>query len=176
MTILASFSEILGATGWPFFLVLLGLLLLLLEVYVPSGGVIGFISAALVILSVILAFRNGNEIGVRWLGWAFLLAVIFAVPTILGLGFKTLPHTRLGKKLIIDGAPVDQARSGVDDLAHLVGQEGEAISDLRPAGVARLSGQRHDVTTCGGFIDQGCKVVVDHVEGNRIFVRPAEGP
>jgi membrane-bound serine protease (ClpP class) len=123
----------------------------------------------------VFAFMNGYDIGEPWLGWAFLGAVLVLVPAILIFAFRTLPRTRLGKMLIPDGAPrTEEARQGVDNLEHLVGETGDALTDLRPAGNARLAGRRHDVTTDGTFIDQGRPIVVTRVEGNRIFVRPAD--
>jgi membrane-bound ClpP family serine protease len=168
-------AETLNAMLLPGLMVVVGLLLLFLEVYVPSGGLIGFISATLVILGVVLAFYNGGQIGEPWLGWVFLGVVLVLVPTILIVAFRTLPHTRLGRRLIPDGAPAtEEARQGVDNLEHLVGETGEALTDLRPAGNASLADGRHDVTTDGTFIDQGRRIVVTRVEGNRIFVRPTD--
>ena len=56
---------------------------------------------------------------------------------------------------------------------HLVGQLGEAVSDLRPVGIVRIDGRRIDVSSEGGYITAGTAVEVTVVEGARIVVRPA---
>jgi membrane-bound serine protease (ClpP class) len=52
-----------------------------------------------------------------------------------------------------------------------VGAEGEAVSPLRPSGIAHLNGKRYDVVTQGEMIDRGSRVKVIEVSGNRIVVK-----
>jgi membrane-bound serine protease (ClpP class) len=53
----------------------------------------------------------------------------------------------------------------------LVGQEGVAVTDLRPAGTATIAGERVDVVTEGEFVTQGSTVRVLRSEGYRHVVR-----
>jgi len=55
----------------------------------------------------------------------------------------------------------------------LMGETGVAVSDLRPAGVARFAERRLDVVTQGDHIPQGTRVRVIRIEGRRIVVRKA---
>jgi membrane-bound serine protease (ClpP class) len=55
--------------------------------------------------------------------------------------------------------------------ADLVGQEGVAVTDLRPAGTAAFAGERVDVVTEGEFVAQGRPVQVLRSEGYRHVVR-----
>jgi membrane-bound serine protease (ClpP class) len=57
-------------------------------------------------------------------------------------------------------------------MLALVGMEGEALTDLRPVGVARFEGKRMDVTAELGLIPRGARVRISEVEGNLIKVRP----
>jgi membrane-bound serine protease (ClpP class) len=57
----------------------------------------------------------------------------------------------------------------------LVGREGVALSDLRPAGVARVDGHRIDVVTEGEWLAAGDPIVVLADEGYRRVVRHADG-
>lgn len=57
----------------------------------------------------------------------------------------------------------------------LVGHQGVAATDLRPAGVARVDGQRIDVVTEGEWLSAGDPVVVLSDEGYRRVVRRADG-
>jgi membrane-bound serine protease (ClpP class) len=56
--------------------------------------------------------------------------------------------------------------------ADLVGQEGVALTDLRPAGTARIGGERVDVVTEGTYVSQGDPVRVVRSEGYRHVVMP----
>jgi membrane-bound serine protease (ClpP class) len=53
----------------------------------------------------------------------------------------------------------------------LVGQDGVAITDLRPAGTAQIGPERVDVVTEGEYVPQGRAVRVVRSEGYRHVVR-----
>jgi membrane-bound serine protease (ClpP class) len=57
--------------------------------------------------------------------------------------------------------------------SDLVGQEGVALTDLRPSGMAQVSGERIDVVTEGEYISAGRKVRVLRSEGYRLIVAGA---
>ena len=61
-----------------------------------------------------------------------------------------------------------------DGLQELLGAQGEAKSDLRPAGFALINGHRIDVVTQGGMIDKGTPVTVVEIEANRVVVKRTE--
>src|SRR5689334_11983223 len=48
---------------WSVVLLLLGLALLALEVFLPSGGILGFLSISSLIAAVVLAFHRGAQTG-----------------------------------------------------------------------------------------------------------------
>ncbi len=73
--------------------------------------------------------------------------------------------------------PNESAHRGHPDArpwGSLVGHTGVALSDLRPAGIARIDGQRIDVVTEGGWIAAGEPVEVLSDEGYRRLVRRSE--
>jgi len=72
-----------------------------------------------------------------------------------------------GPRLNKDMAEADATETGLSGLLH---KEGTAASDLRPAGVAEIEGQRVDVVTQGEMIAEGDRVRVTEVEGNRVVV------
>jgi membrane-bound serine protease (ClpP class) len=55
--------------------------------------------------------------------------------------------------------------------ADLVGKDGVALTDLRPAGTATIAGERVDVVTEGEYLSQGSAVRVVRSEGYRHVVR-----
>ena len=60
-------------------------------------------------------------------------------------------------------------------MTDLVGQDGVAVTDLRPAGTARIGDERVDVVTEGEYVAQGSAVRVIRSEGYRHVVRRASG-
>ena len=62
--------------------------------------------------------------------------------------------------------------SDVKEATSLIGSEGQAVTALRPAGVASFGGRRYDVMTRGGFVEPGVRVTVVETSGNRILVKP----
>lgn len=74
-----------------------------------------------------------------------------------------------------DGAAPTPPRGRPDRLPRgaLVGHEGVALTDLRPAGVARIDGHRIDVVTEGEWLSAGDPVVVLTDEGYRRVVQRA---
>jgi membrane-bound serine protease (ClpP class) len=79
----------------------------------------------------------------------------------------------MGKKLTLDA---DGRQFKTAASPTLLQQEGEALSPLRPAGLALLGGQRVDVVAESSWIPAGARIRVIEVAGNRIVVRQVEQP
>lgn len=69
--------------------------------------------------------------------------------------------------------PVEQPTDQSSDPrpASLIGVRGVALSDLRPAGIATVEGQRIDVVSEGGYISAGAAVVIVRDDGYRRVVQ-----
>ena len=68
------------------------------------------------------------------------------------------------------GASGDDGYIAAPARPELVGQDGIAITDLRPAGTARIGQERVDVVTEGEYVAQGSPVRVVRSEGYRHVV------
>jgi len=84
---------------------------------------------------------------------------------------RYIPTSRLGKALTLSDSGADFKSS--EEHTELLGQEGEAATDLGPSGLARLDGRRIDVVADGQYINSGERIRVVEVSGNRIVVRRA---
>ena len=147
-----------------------GIALAMLEVLIPSGGVLGVLSAAAIIGSLVLAFKEDTSTGVT-----FLIIVVVFVPTVIIVGLKIFPKTPIGKKLIL--APsveseIQRGSAGVgeEDYSNLMGKTGKTITPLRPSGIAEIDGRRYSVVAEGELIDNKTDIVVVEIEGNNIVV------
>lgn len=145
-------------------LLVVGIGLICVEVFVP-GVVLGSIGAVCLIGAIVLAFVNfGPQTAVLiTVGMAVLLGVI------LMLWLKLFPKSRIGKAMTLqtDGHDFKASDSA---LSKLIGKSGEALSELRPGGIAIIDGQRTDVITEGEMLAKGTKVKVVAVTGNRVIV------
>lgn len=155
-----------GSVGVVFLLLIVGLVLLVAEVFFVSFGVIGLLAGVTLIGAVFAAFQESTGFGMT-----ILVVEAIAAPVVLTMAFKILPKTPFGKQLILAG-PKTQGHAAAADrgLSALVGQSGETLSDLRPAGFARIDGRKIDVVTRGEMIARATPIKVLEVSGNRVVV------
>jgi len=146
-------------------LVLVGLVLLALEVYVP-GFVLGSIGVLVFVAAVGWTYRTAGAAA------AVIVAAAEAVSgvAVVVVALKYFPETRLGRKMILTKDQAD-ARAQAVRNRELIGREGVAQSLLRPSGVAVVGGKRLDVVAESGMIERGSPIRVVAVEENRIIVR-----
>ena len=57
------------------------------------------------------------------------------------------------------------------DLEYLLGKQGKARTDLRPAGVVQIDEVNFDVLSEGDYISAGSEVKIIKVEGSKLIVR-----
>jgi membrane-bound serine protease (ClpP class) len=146
----------------------LGCALVVFEVFVPSGGILGFLAGVLIIGSIIMAFYyRGTTTGAT-----FLIVAVVAVPTLIGLAFKYWPQTPMGKAFL--GELPDEAELAPHDIRReLVGKVGVARTKMLPSGSIEVEGNMYDAVSRGVAIEPGQRIVVSEVKGNRVVVRPA---
>jgi membrane-bound ClpP family serine protease len=159
--------NLLDPLGWAILLLVLGCGLLVLEVFIPSGGIFGFLATMAVAASLVMAFRRDSTTGL-----SFMAITLFAVPIVLGLAFKLWPKTPMGRAFLGELPSEDQVKPD-EPRRSLVGRVGLAQSKMLPSGSVLIDGQLIDAVSQGLAIDQGEPVVVVEVRGNRVMVRPA---
>ncbi|HZJ10808.1 MAG TPA: NfeD family protein, partial [Trueperaceae bacterium] len=152
-------------------LLLVGIVLLALEVLViPGFGVAGVLGIAAVIFAVVRIFEDSSlpVLGYSALfGGVLLVILLWMLPN-----SRVASAFRLSTRLATPSGP-SVAYSASDHLG-LTGAIGTAMSDLRPAGVARFGDDRVDVVSEGDFIPVGSTIKVLRAEGNRVTVRAEE--
>ncbi|MGI9455674.1 MAG: NfeD family protein [Aeoliella sp.] len=160
--------EAIDPLAWSILLTVAGCALLVLEVLIPSGGVLSILSAASFIAGILLAFRNGGATT----GFTFISVVLVAVPLMLTLAFKYLPYTPIGKAILGEVPSEDQVTPD-DPRRELLGRVGVARSKMLPAGAVEIDGLMIDAVVRGQAIEPGQQVQVIEVQGNRVVVRVA---
>jgi len=164
---------------WAIVLLFVSLCLLFAEVLIPSGGLIFFLSLLFLggaLWSAWDAWWASNPV----LWWLFLAGVIVLLPASVGAAIYVWPHTPIGR--MMEPPTEDEVTPYVEEqrrLEQLVGQYGETVTPLTPAGIARVSGQRVHCFSEGMIVGSGEKIKVLAVRGNRLLVRqvtPEDSP
>lgn len=158
---------------WVVVLLVVGLGVMVLEVFVPSGGILGFVSVTAIIAAVATAFL---ELGPA-AGMAVLAVAVVAVPSVLSVAFRWFPETPLGRRVLppppdaADVLPDPQRRRRARDM---IGRGGRAVSDLLPWGRVEIDGEGGDAMSESGPIEAGAAIEVVGVQGTKLVVRGAD--
>ncbi len=157
---------------WALMLLVVAMGLAVIELFVPSGGVLALLSIASIVAALILAFKSGPVVGL-----VFLVAVVVGLPTSLALAVKWWPHTPIGRRILLRVSGSDEVLP--DDDFHrsrreLIGKAGEAKSKMLPSGAIVIDGRTIDAYTEGVPIEPGQRVVVVDVQGTNVMVRPLD--
>ena len=142
------------------FLYVIGMALAIAELFLP-GVIIGLIGLVCVLASIYLAFEHQNA----GLGWTLVVITIASIPMMVILWLKVLDRV-FAMKQTQKGYSSAQV-----ELKALIGQEGVAITQLRPAGTARFGEQKVDVVSESEVIERDARVKVIEVKSNRVVVR-----
>ncbi len=154
--------------AWAVLLLLLGLGLVVLEVFIPSGGILGFLAFCSLAGSVILGFLAGPTTGLTVLG-----VTILGLPVIVIVALHYWPHTPIGRRILLSGPESEEVLPDSPkrrQLKALIGRVGRAKSKMLPSGVITVDGRTIDAVSDGTPIDPGQKVRIAEVQGNRVLV------
>ncbi len=157
----------------PVLLFVVGFIALFLELFVPAVGLIGGGGIVCMIVGTVLGYRNfGTTVGTL-----FLTGTLIGTPAMIVIGLKMFPKTFVGKKLILSFS--QERETGFTSYSSeryegLEGMEGEALTMLRPSGMAKFNGKKYSVVTSGELVEKGTAIRVVKVEGSRVVVRPVK--
>lgn len=164
----------LGLAGWATLVLLAaGLVLLAVEAFVlPGFGVAGVLGIAAVVASIFVTLAGPAPTAADvWTAGAVIASSVALVVFALWQILRHLPNDSRGRNLLLQ-ASTSREQGYVASLRRdeLVGREGVAVTDLRPAGVARVGEERLDVVAERGFVPAGTPIRVLRAEGYRHVV------
>lgn len=141
----------------------------ILELFIPSNGILTIAAAICLIYGIVRCFLVS-----QWLGFVVAIITVAALPVFIVALVRIWPNTWIGRRVAIRKAQRAAPGESIPDanrLEKLVGQVGEAITDLRPVGAVMFGPDRIDCVAETGQVDKGLKVTVIRVEGVRVVVR-----
>lgn len=159
---------------WGLGLLAASVLILIVEIFIPSAGVLLLTAAVVAVAGVVCLWRVDTAWGIT--GTA---AVLVGAPILSIIGLRIMPNTPFGRRMVLgdrrddhdgdeDSPPVLAIGS---ELSRLVGSEGVVLTDLRPIGTVKVEGERHSALSEMGMVRAGSRVRVVGVEGAELRVR-----
>ncbi|MDT0632095.1 NfeD family protein [Rubrivirga sp. S365] len=164
--------------AWEIALFVVGVGLLLVEVFVTPGfgvfgiaGIVAMLGALFIALIPNIGFAFPTDVEIARASTTLAAALVLVVLFAISLG-RLLPKSERLNRLVL--APTLSSLEGytsADTVAALVGQRGTALTGLRPSGTATVGGVRVDVVSEGTFVAPGAPVEVVSAAGSRVVVR-----
>ena len=145
--------------------VLAGVILLIIEAFMPGFGIPGISGIVLLLAGVGMTWYEHGSIA----GLGTTVAVLALVGVAISVSLKSASKGKLSKSdLILNGTEAPAAENA--DLHLLIGKEGTVRNTLRPVGTAEFDCGKLHVTSDGEYVAEGEKVRIVRVEGTQIFV------
>ncbi len=171
------------ADHWEMVLFVIGVLLIILELFViPGFGVVGIMGIVCMVCGLAFSMVANDWFDFRisapgLLIQSFMVVMIsMVVAIVLMVVFgKSILQTKAFKRLVL----VDEQRSEEGFTSSrkeldLVGKRAVAKTVLRPSGKIEIDGKRFDAVALDGFIEVGEEVVIEKHENYNLFVRKVE--
>jgi membrane-bound ClpP family serine protease len=152
----------------PYIFLFLGLLLVFLEFYTPSGvlatgGAIFLIAA----ISTFIASSNSVPAAI-----AFVIFTFLAIFLVCRFAINRIKSS--GKKNTFYLSQDQEGFQGAHFDASLIGKKGVTLTDLGPSGFILVDGKRVQATARSGYIDRGRDVEIIGGEGAHLIIKPLQ--
>lgn len=159
------FSHLINTDIFLMFVLVLGLTAIIMEVFIPSFGLIGLAGLYLSINGLLAMPGLGNPYTILLV--SILLAMIISAILITlflknGVNGRFVLNNKVGVKTGLDAK---------GSLKELEGSPAVVIKTLRPAGIIEINGSEYDAISKGDFINIGENVIVEKVEGSKLYCR-----
>jgi membrane-bound serine protease (ClpP class) len=135
------------------------------EIIIPSGGILAIVALAVFGYSLFIVFSDIS----MTIGFFFVAADLILIPVLVIQGLKLLARSPVTLRKTLSRK--EGVSSQPSELESYMGAQGNAATDLRPAGIAVIDGKRVDVVTRGEYIEKNAAIIVTAVTGNQIIVR-----
>ncbi len=169
------------AQNWEIFMFILGVLLLIVEIFIlPGTGIAGITGIVLIFTGLTLSmvqndyfdfsFTSSDDISNAFT--RVLFSIIGSVIVGILLGGKFVKSQAFGRFVLEDTQGASEGFTVKDEsYESLIGKEGVAVTDLKISGKIELEDERYDAITTGDFVEAGTKVIVKKYKGNYLVVK-----
>eukprot|EP00913_Durusdinium_trenchii_P035327 g33057.t1 len=155
-------------------LLIVGLVLLVAEIFIPSGGMILIAALVCIAGSIWCAYKTWWDSPVYW--WSYIACVVVAIPSAVGGMLYIFPRTTMGKRVLLEPPSAEEVTGYDEDferLSGMAGKRGKTVTLLNPGGLVLIEGERLHCVSSGMLIEEDIDVEVVGVQGNELVVRIA---
>ena len=147
-------------------LLVAGFVLVGAEMLLPGFGAPGIIGGVCLVMGIFCTADSVEEGLTITLIVAVILALMFTV-------ILALFHMKKIKSPIVlqEELKSEKGYLSTSDLEYLIGKEGIAATDLKPAGKCDIDGIIFDVRSEGTYIAKGQKVRIIRIQGNTLIIK-----
>ncbi len=146
-------------------LLLAGFVLVGVEMALPGFGVPGISGILCLVGGIILTAKSVSA------GIVMAIVVIIILAVMLAVIMTILSSKKMKSPIVLrEDVKGEQGFLSSSDLEYLVGREGIAATDLRPAGKGNFDGIEFDILSGGSFIKKGQSIQISRVKDNKLIV------
>jgi membrane-bound ClpP family serine protease len=149
----------------PIVFLLIGLLLIYIEFYLP-GGIIAIIGGTFILFSLVAFVAESNS------PFYVILYLLFTVACIWGvikLALWRIVHAKPDYSIYSNQDQTGYQASEYDHNA--IGKQGVVTTDLKPGGYIVIEGKTHAAISLSGYLSKGTHVSVVSGEGESLYVQ-----
>jgi len=154
-----------------FLLFIAALVVFVIDLMIPTGGILIAVTGLLGFGAVVFAFRHSPVSG-YWM----LIATLACIPVMMFVLLYVWPHTPFGKRMIAKpdspGEFVWSDAAAVGDPTLLIGATGQTMTEFLPHGLVRIAEKSYEAVSDSGPIDPGVWVKVTRLDVGRLVVIP----
>jgi len=145
----------------------LGLALVIFEMFTPGFAVPGITGLLLLIATVVMTVNTFAQ------GLVMVMFLLVILTVMLLVAMRSASKGALARSPLVHqkNESTDDGFTSNEDMNYFLGKKGIAATTLRPAGIGDFDGVKLDVLSEGEFIVQGSEITIVKVEGRRIVVR-----
>ncbi len=155
---------------WAVVLIVGGFVIIGIELFLPSAGMLAILAATLILAGIVAAFMKSLVAGT-----VVLLITSLSLPILIALGIKIWPSTPIGRRILIKAMTEDEVLPQEDlhnHLKTLIGHRGIAKTKMLPSGIVWIENRNYDAVSDGFAIEPGMPVEVIAIRTKRVVVRP----
>lgn len=149
------------------------IVLALVDLYVPSAGMLILLSLVAAVGSVFFGFQRSTTSGMT------MLTLVAATIPILGLAaIRIWPHTPIGRRIVL-GLPPERSTTANEQpntLAELIGYVVTSEYPLMPSGQITIDHRAYNAFAEAGYIDAGQRIEIVAVRRRDLVVRLTDKP
>lgn len=149
----------------------LGIVLLIVELFIPGFGVFGISGLSLLAISIITKFIIGESLLKTMIELLIALAVIIVLLTVVIISAKKGVISR--SSLVSKGSSIPSFYND-DNLRLYIDKTGQVITTCKPIGKITLDGETFEAESLDGFLDKGTKIVAVSVKNNTLQIKKEE--